>query len=98
MPPAASDVPQSPLVPGNAPPANENGAPSAAKPIAETGPPPMLRTMNARSPLLPRPTGAEVGDQPVVVVGLLVDLEEAEGGADAADDAARGERRAVASW
>jgi len=54
--PAASIVPQLPFVPGNMPPAYENGAPSVAKLIAETGPPPMLLTMKTRSPELPRPT------------------------------------------
>ena len=53
--PAASIVPQSPLVPGNEPPANANAVPRLAKLIAETGPPPMLVTVKTRSLLLPRP-------------------------------------------
>ena len=48
-------VPQSPLVPGNEPPANAKAVPRLAKLIVETGPPPMLVTVKTRSLLLPRP-------------------------------------------
>ena len=96
LPPAASVAPQSPFVPGKVPPVNANGAASGAKLIADTRAAADVADGEHALAGAAEADVAEVADQASVLVGLLVDLDEADGGADAADDARRGVGRGAA--